>query len=374
VQTKKKPCPLEVYQFGGGRDVTGAMAHVLGTVLPELSTHLDRKLRSPYRAFITDTQGGGMGSHFGLRVGFFADAEEGLEESSYFRQHITHELFHEWLGIQLRESDSSLVWFKEGFTEYLSLWQAAAAGLVSRDWFASRLIELQEIARQRSSLGSKAFGDPDVAWRDGDGPNETLAYTGAPLLALVLDAELRQAGQPGLMQLVRDLLGCGETYSLSDIRQWLEDHGLADRYERSIAGVEMPDITDILARIGYELVEEAAPLTYFGLQTTDEMFHWEVLAIDPEGPAAQVDIRVGDVINGYFPSRANAPRIRDVDTRYRFGLDRFEPGIEGTFLGLVRGEEEHQIFLQPELIPGGFLRRLGAGGTALDGFFAFTPH
>ncbi len=255
---------VEVYQFGSGRDATPAVADVLIAAGPVLARQFGTAARDPYRAFITDHAGGGMGSHFGLRIGFGADQPAGVEEGEWFRAFVLHEFVHDWLGQQLVEDDSSLVWFKEGFTEYLALWTATSTGLVSREWFARRLLELESIARTRSALGQVAFGDPTVSWRDGDGPLETLAYTGAPLLALLLDVELREARRPGLPALVRDLLRREDrAYGLTTLATWFADAGLGARWQRSVLGTELPSVRELLERAGYRISadgEEASRL------------------------------------------------------------------------------------------------------------------
>ena len=247
----------DVYQFGKGPDVTKTVAKVLCACVPALESALKFPARNPYRAFITDTQGGGMGSDYGLRIGVMEDAPKDHGESPWLKHHITHELFHDWLGIALTETDSSLVWFKEG----CSLWQATASGLVDRPYFARRLLELEQIEAQRSSIGQVAFADNSVLWRDGDGPNETLAYTGAPLLALRVDAELRSRGRPGLLQLIRDLLKSEQrTFSQRDLKDWLESNGLKQRYKTSFQGTDLPDVRQSLLLAGYGEVKDSEEL------------------------------------------------------------------------------------------------------------------
>lgn len=364
---------VEVLQYGAGRDVTSFVAGVLCDLALALESDLGRGARDPLRAFVTDTTGGGMGSHYGLRIGFTAEEPEGSENSVYFRSLIAHELFHDWLGLGLQVG--GLVWFQEGFTEYLALWYAARMGVITRDEFAHRLLEHEAILRERSALGSAAFADPEVQWRDGDGPRETLAYSGGALLALQIDVELRRTGKPGLPQLVRDLLAAGEHASLEDLRAWLEANGLAALYERSIVGTELDGAAESLRAAGFEEVSVAEPLTYFGIQADGGDFP-RVEALDLEGPAAKAGIQVGDQITGYFPTRSDGPTVGpEVTTPHRFGLTRFIPGVQGTYIGVHRGDGEHQLFVDPTLIPGGYREGLSAAGgaAALDRFFAFEP-
>lgn len=75
----------------------------------------------------------------------------------------------------------------------------AASGLASREWFAERIATLHAEARGSAACGQVRFGDPDVGWRDHDGPRETLGYRGGALLAFQADVELRRQGRPGLL-------------------------------------------------------------------------------------------------------------------------------------------------------------------------------
>ena len=80
----------------------------------------------------------------------------------FFITTVAHELFHDWLGIRLHESNGSLVWFREGFTEYFSQWFSAATGQIPREAFAEALERYDRFARSSTSLGRIAFADPQT--------------------------------------------------------------------------------------------------------------------------------------------------------------------------------------------------------------------
>lgn len=254
---------VEVFQFGHGRNATAGIAEVLLAVAPPFSLATGHDASRPVRAFVTDTGGGGMGSPGGLRLGVRGADPVGIEETVFFKALAVHELIHEWLGHALVEADGSLVWFKEGLTEYLALWQSAAAGVITRDEFAVRLLELEAIGREDSAAGQVAFGEV-AQWRDG-GPLEAMAYTTAPALALTLDAELRAVGQRGLPQLLRDLLARDEpAYDIETLARWFEDHGLGDRWQRSVMGTDLPDARATLVALGFRETSPGGPLTADG--------------------------------------------------------------------------------------------------------------
>jgi len=363
---------VEVWQYGDGVDVADVVGETILRSAPELGRRFGLPPRDPYRAFVTDHAGGGMGSRFGLRLS--ATAEDGPERrtSPWFRALVLHELVHDWLGIAVSDVDERLVWFKEGFTEYFALREAAASGAVERGWFADRLLELESIARERSAVGRVAFGDPDVAWRDGDGPVETLAYAGAPLLAFRMDVELFETGHARLDDLVRDLVASGEaTFELEDLRAWCRAHGLRGRWERSVEGTELPAARETLGRAGFERVDVPADLTYLGLAVEPPRLGGTITTVDAAGPAGAAGFRVGDVVTGYWPSRAEPVRPPDEPGPYPFGLTLLVPGLEGSYVGVRRGDQDLQLFVDPRILPGaGRIEGWGADGERAERFLA----
>ncbi|MEM7306575.1 MAG: hypothetical protein AAF682_07890 [Planctomycetota bacterium] len=363
---------VEVFQLTG----TGAAEHCADLVrrlAPAMARATGWPARSPSRVFLSDAMGGGMGSDYGLHLNFPRDAGLGHERGFWFQTTLAHELFHEWLGVRLHESSGSLVWFREGFTEYFAQWFCAAEGITPRERFAETLEEFDRYAGRNSSFRRTPFARPGVRWRDGDGPNELSAYRGAPVLALALDVELRDAGHPGLLSLVRDLLARDEhVFPPATVREWFVAHGLEERWNDWVAGVDVPSAADSLRRAGFVPTDVPVDVAYLGLHTVEEKPIWRVLGVDPGGPAAKAGVEVGDVIDGFYPFNGAPTRLMELDTPYTFGLDIFTPGLEGSFLGVKRGDEKLQLFVEPELRPWGL--RTGWGvGEGVDAFFSFEP-
>ena len=115
-----------------------------------------------------------------------------------------------------------------------------------------------------------------------------------------------------------------------DPREWMEAHGLAEFYGRWYAPPSsLPEIGPALAEMGYQASEEDASLTYLGIRVGDGDASRDVVAVDPEGPAASAGVAIGDRILGCTPRRPNPPRIRDsVETAYRFGLSTVASGAD----------------------------------------------
>lgn len=364
---------VEVFQLGEGSPIDDVVARILLEASPALGRLFGRPAPSPYRAFVTDHVGGGMGSHHGLRVAHTADEAPERRDSPWLAAFVLHEHIHDWLGLTVSDAGESLVWFKEGFTEYLSLWAAAASGLVPRAYFATRLLELEQIARTRSALGEVRFGDRDVRWRDGDGPIESLAYTGAPGLALLVDVTLREDGRGGLPALVAALVAEGpRAIDLDDLENAFAALGLRDLWRRSIEGTELPSTRALLERAGFAIVEQPTDLTGLGLRADGDGVGATIRAVERDGPGAAAGVRAGDVITGYFPARPDAVSARGAPTRFDFGLALLVPGQPGAFLGVRRGTQDLRLEIDPRVLSGaGAIERWGGDEKRLDAFFAW---
>ena len=363
---------VECYQWSGA-DATARTAELTLALVPAMARAVDWPARNPARVFLSDAMGAGMGGEYGLHMNAPAEARPGWERTAEFETTLAHELFHEWLGGHVHESHGSLVWFREGFTEYFAQWFCAAQGVISRETFAETLEQYDRYARRNTSLGRIAFADPGVNWRDGDGPNELMAYRAAPVLALALDVQLRAAGKPGLLQLVRDLLAREQhVFPPDELQAWFVAHGLERAWRTSIAGREVPTAAESLLRAGFEPSEVPVDVAYLGLQAVERKPTWEVLAVDPEGPAAAAGVQVGDIIDGFFPFNGAPTRLAELDTPYTFGLAIVTPGIAGAFLEIRRDGAAHKLMLEPEPRPWG-LRTSWRATPASDTFFSFVP-
>jgi hypothetical protein len=316
------------------------------------------------RIFIGTARGVGTHTDFGLVI----SPPEGplLPLSDFTTEHLAHELLHDWLGSHLLVGDGSLVWFYEGFTEYLANWHGTAAGFFTRDRFAERILAFEREARTHSSLGRVAFAQPGINWRDHDGPNEIMAYKGGAVLAFVLDVELRRRGQ-SVSAIIRELLASGSReYGLADVRNAMARLGLSDIYERSIAGTEMPAVRPMLLEMGFVDTVHQASLTYLGIEAryagsadSADVVPAIVTAVDSAGPAVRAGVRPGDRIVGYGDRRGDPPQLGPgAPRRFQFGLSVIPSGARTVRLEILRDGAPVQIDVAPVRIGGGQRRSM----------------
>ncbi|HEX5043313.1 MAG TPA: hypothetical protein VFV75_10435 [Candidatus Polarisedimenticolaceae bacterium] len=350
--------PVEVAQFAAGPDVTGEIADCVDSLVAAFARTTGRGPRGPVRVIVEPPREEGVFSGTHTNDGLVVELPV-APLSAPAKQTLAHELFHEWLGSQLVE-DGSLTWFSEGFTDYISLWHATATGLLSPAEFAERMLDIDRTARTSTSLGRVRFAEPGTQWRDGNGPNETMAYRGGALLAFFTDIELRQRGST-VTDLLRQLLSRSQReYGLDDIRMAMTHLGVSDVYTQSIDGTHVPAVRPMLITAGFDEIPEPATLTYLGIEARYEgadpmgIVPAVVLAIDADGPAARVDLRVGDRIIDIGDLRGDPPIIGPNElTRYRFGLNVVPSGARTVTLQVAANGSVREVQVAPVRRSGG---------------------
>ncbi len=357
----------EAAQFGSGHNRSADALHVAKAVMPLYARHSGYTSGQPVRVFLFEGTPGATNSRTAF-VASYNPAQETLTPT--FKHFLAHELFHRWLGTHdFVRGNEAITWFHEGFTDYLSLWHCAASGVVGRDYFASRMAAIDAEARRSPAYGKISFAQEGVGWRAG--ANEQYSYRGGAVLAFLMDVELRKQGRPGVMQLIADLGArrVPDPVRLGDIQAWMQRNGLGDVEKSWLEGKELPPLEPSLAYVGFTPKQAPAKLTYFGIRVEKD----RIVELDPDGPASKAGFRVDDRIIGRYPgSRSERVRVGEsVTTKFRYGLETVEPGVEGTSLDVLRGKQELNIRVQPNLIDGGQASWYGLDEARVNKFFAF---
>jgi|GEM_PF-3160279 len=342
----------EVIQFGRAKNMTQEVLGVARPFVTAVAKNLETPFGKPVRIFITGEQpgGGGIRTDHALGLCFSPRIDP------YYLILAAHEIHHEWLPGKVDDGES-IVWFFEGFNDYLSLWHLAKEEIISRDWFAERLRELDEEARRSDAFGRVRFDDATVKWRDHDGPRETIAYKGGAILAFLLDAELRHRKTGSIVELLRDLIG-KKRYSLDILHSWFEERDAGGLWRDLLAGGQSwPDLDAVLWSHGFFSELEVTPtrLTYLGIEPDTYGLPATVVAIDPDGPAAKTPLEVGDRIVGCAPIRWGTFRVSDeAKTRYKFGMVWLDPTAEWFTIEVERDGKKSTYAIEPAIRDGAF--------------------
>lgn len=355
---------VHVVQLGGPAGRAEPLAQLAGRYLRACTRSLGAPPPRPITLIASEPGFGGTRLDGAIVVGCPSGFDP--EQDAYTLHFLAHELFHDWLGGTLESAEGErMAWFWEGFTEYLSLWHLAREGIVSRAWFATRLLDYPADLAGNEHWGALAFADPSVDWRDP--AIEPLAYQGSALLAFALDVELRRRGRTGLCELLRALLARdGGRYTLESIRSWLVDEGLEDFWAASFAGARRIDPVPDLVAVGFEPVDEPRSLAYVGLRLDQDGPFGTVVAVDPDGPSAGL-VRVGDRVSGLTPTREAIEGAEQHAREYPFGVAYYQ--LAGQVrVDVERGGEHVELWVPPRAVDGP-PRTVYRPGPGLDAFF-----
>jgi predicted metalloprotease with PDZ domain len=202
---------------------------------------------------------------------------------------IAHELLHFWNGHTLRPaSPSDEEWFKEGFTDYLTVVALSRAGL---DTPESTLRKLENTAR-RYTVARRLMGNGESMRAAGASKhkNRFLVYGGGALVAFALDVRIRTATQN--MRGLDDLMGAlyeefgqeGSSYGFEDIVRLASELSGEDQSEfllEFVAEANFLDATPYFNAAGYAMTT-----------VMDEFY----LSANPS--ATELEVQIGRAILG----------------------------------------------------------------------------
>jgi len=174
---------------------------------------------------------------------------------------IAHELMHFWNGHTLiPASVSDEEWFKEGFTDYLTLIQLSRSGL-DRPEITYR--KLENLAR-RYFIAKRLMGGSESMRVAGaqKHQNRFLVYGGGALVAFALDVRIREASgnEAGLDQLMSamydEFAARDKTYTFEDIVRIageVRGKDQSDFFRRFVDGTEYLDVAPYFDAIGMQM-------------------------------------------------------------------------------------------------------------------------
>lgn len=338
---------IDIIQFGQGVKRAERLLPGIQNLLTSFGTESDMELDHPIRVILTDTGGGGVNVDGALIAGY--DSQSTNDHDLLFV--LSHELFHEWLGGgYIPMYDQRMVWFKEGFTEYLSIWHLAHTGLINEEQFLGRLKLLEQVAQTSPVYSTIAFGDKSVQWRDGDGPNEKMAYFGAAMLALQTDVQLRRLGKSNLNKIVADFVKLNREVKFDDIQKWYSENGLEEFFNSHITGHERSELASVAEFLGCEVRLSSDPVAYAGIATDGNGYFGTITGLDPDGIAMKAGVQIGDRITGFWPVKARKLQLsQKLTVKYPFGMDAFEVGKQIHFQ-VRRGEKNLRFDMYPKTL------------------------
>lgn len=173
---------------------------------------------------------------------------------------IAHELLHFWNGHTIKpESVQDEEWFKEGFTDYLTIVALSRSGLDTRE---VTFRKLENMARRY--IVAKLLMESTDSMRAAGAQkhrNRFLVYGGGALIAFALDVRIRLAtenrrGLDDVMKKMYEEFSSGRKYSFADIlrvTKAVSGQDQSEFFEKYVDGTEMLDIGPSFREIGLQL-------------------------------------------------------------------------------------------------------------------------
>ena len=232
---------------------------------------------------------------------------------------VAHENLHRLNGHYLRfaaADEFGTMWFREGVTDYVSMRNAAAAGVIESTQFfrfvgksLANYLGSPAVNVTASEVGNGYWADRDL---------RRFPYDKGALMALLIDLRLRADGAgtlEGFFAWLRERPDA-RTVPLSNatLLERLNEYSGADWTEFWSAYVLGNDVLPVFERlnaVGLEVVERVDPAPYYGFRTSLTVDgDWFVSHVEPGSPADVAGLRSGTALTGepYMPTGVNAQR------------------------------------------------------------------
>lgn len=201
------------------------------------------------------TDGGAFNNSYSMVI----NGEVNKASSVVWAHGMAHEILHLWNGITIRPRGQE-EWFKEGFTDYMTVVLMAQNKLIDKNILYKRLENFQRkylIAKFMQGIKASIRASGKQKQR-----NRMLVYGGGALVAFCLDVEMRSANNntKGVYDLMREMYEqFGKTdkrYTLDDIIQIankLAGKDLKPFFEKYVNGKAYLDIGPYLQKAGLQI-------------------------------------------------------------------------------------------------------------------------
>ncbi len=253
----------------------------------------------------------------------------------YFLSTFSHEFFHLWnvkrihsnlLGpfdYTTRVMTTSL-WMAEGITEYYAHTLLARYGIISPERFYQDVqLWRSQMATAPASANVKSLEELSIDESTFEMDEATLFYTRGPLVAMMLDIEIRsrtdnKKSLDDVMRMLNNDAKHGKTFREEDLIHKVEQYAgidLTEFYNKYIHGTDSLPIDAYLAKMGYKPSHEDASQQQTQLALADSLFFFQ--SLDTTGPLAMSGVKKGDVllaINGTQISLSNMAMLSSMDS------------------------------------------------------------
>jgi predicted metalloprotease with PDZ domain len=246
----------------------------------------------------------------------------------------SHEFFHLWNVKRIHSNllgpfdytkrvMTTSLWMAEGITEYYAHTLLSRYGLISPERFFKDVDQWrQEMAMAPASANVKSLEDLSIDESTFEMDEATLFYTRGPLVALMLDIEIRsrtnnKKSLDDVMLALNNDAKHGKTFQEKDLIRKVEKYAgidLTEFYNKYIHGTDSLPIDTYLAKMGYVQGAEA-PGQQTQLGMADSLFFFQ--SLDPSGPLAMSGVKKGDAllaVNGTHISMGNIDMLSSMDS------------------------------------------------------------
>ena len=251
-----------------------------------------------------------------------------------FLSTFSHEFFHLWNVKRIHSNllgpfdytqrvMTTSLWMAEGITEYYAHTLLARYGLISpKRFFADVDQWRQEMAMAPASANVKSLEVLSIDESTFEMDEATLFYTRGPLVALMLDIEIRtrtdnKKSLDDVMRALNNDAKHGKTFQEQDLIHKVGQYAgidLTEFYNKYIHGTDSLPIDAYLAKMGHQEPNGAPQQTQMAI-VADSLFFFQ--SLDPTGPLAASGIQKGDVllaINGTKISMSNMSMLSSMDS------------------------------------------------------------